>query len=302
VLLAKAPALSEEEVEPYDVAEVRRLLEVAAHHRNSARWALALALGLRQGEVLGLKWDDADLDKGTIRVRRSRLRPKYEHGCDGTCGRTPGYCIKRRNTRPATGQVKSRAGRRTIGLPAPLVVLLRTHRAEQGAEREAARQLWHDDGWVFATQTGGPLNPNTDYHQWKQLLKTAGLREARLHDARHTAATVLLILGQPERTVMSLMGWSSAGMATRYQHVTDGIRAEVASQVGDLIWEARTDGGGEHTVSVRRGSLAAILPLVENGLTDGDVDDMTLAELQDAFADLRAALSAHGPDSRGGAK
>jgi integrase len=301
-VLAKAPALSEDEVEPYDVAEVRRLLEAAAQRRNSARWALALALGLRQGEALGLTWDDVDLDKGTIRVRRSRLRPKYEHGCGGTCGRTPGYCIKRRNTRPATGQVKSRAGRRTIGLPAPLVVLLQTHRAEQDAEREAARQLWHDEGWVFATQNGGPLNPNTDYHEWKQLLMTAGLREARLHDARHTAATVLLILGQPERTVMSLMGWSSAGMATRYQHVTDGIRAEVASLVGGLIWDARADDGGEQTVSVRRGSLAAILPLVEGGLTRGDVDEVALAELQAAFADLRTALSAPGHDALGGAK
>lgn len=110
-----------------------------------------------------------------------------------------------------------------------LVALLRKHRADQEGERAAARQLWSDEGWVFATRTVGPINPNTDYHEWKDLLKAAGLREARLHDARHTAATVLLILGQPERTVMSLMGWSSAGMTTRYQHLTDGIRTEVAA-------------------------------------------------------------------------
>jgi hypothetical protein len=96
-----------------------------------------------------------------------------------------------------------------------------------------------------------------NYHEWKALLETAGLREARLHDARHTAATVLLILGQPERTVMSLMGWSSAGMTARYQHVTDSVRADVASQVGGLIWEARTEGRGVETVTVRRESLTA---------------------------------------------
>jgi integrase len=67
-------------------------------------------------------------------------------------------------------------------------------------------------------------------------LKRAGVRETRLHDARHTAATVLLALEVPERTVMGVMGWSSTSMAARYQHVTDPIRHEVASRVGGLLW------------------------------------------------------------------
>ena len=77
-----------------------------------------------------------------------------------------------------------------------------------------------------------PLIPNSDYHQWKALLREAGVRDARLHDTRHTAATVLLVLGVPERTVMSVMGWSSTSMAARYQHVTDPIRRDVARRVG----------------------------------------------------------------------
>lgn len=294
-LLAKAPSLDEDDVEPYDVPEIQRLLEAAAQRRNSARWALALALGLRQGEALGLRWDDVDLDKATIRVRRGRLRPKYEHGCGGTCGRKPGYCPQRKNTRPATRRVKSKAGRRTIGLPPQLVALLRKHRADQEAERATARQLWRDEGWVFATPTGGPLNPNTDYHEWKDLLRIAGLREARLHDARHTAATVLLILRQPGPTVMALMGWSSESMAARYQHVTGAIRAEVASQVGSLIWAAQA-GAAAETVTVRRDSLEAILPLAEKAVTHSSADPATLAALQAALTDLRAAI----PGSSGG--
>jgi integrase len=301
--LAKAPALSDKEVEPYEVSEVRRLLEAAAQRRNSARWAVALALGLRQGEALGLKWDDVDLEKGTLRIRRSRIRPRYEHGCGGSCDTTPGRCPERRNIRPVIGDVKSKAGRRTIGLPAPLVALLRKHRAEQDTERALARQLWRDEDWVFATPTGGPLNYNTDYREWKRLLKVAGLREARLHDARHTAATVLLILRQPERTVMSLMGWSSTDMAKRYQHVTDTIRADVASQVGSLIWEARSEGTADETVTVRRESLAAILPLVEDGLLKHDnADDIDLTELETALADLHAAMSWHHNETNGDAK
>jgi integrase len=139
--------------------------------------------------------------------------------------------------RAATGDTKSRAGKRTVGLPDPLIGLFRAHKLAQDAERLASRQLWRDEGWVFAKPDGRPINPNTDYHEWKALLAGAGLRDARLHDARHTVATVLLILGVPTATAMALMGWSSAAMATRYQHLIDSIRRDVAKQVGGLLWE-----------------------------------------------------------------
>lgn len=89
---------------------------------------------------------------------------------------------------------------------------------------------------MFASPTGRPVNPNSDYDAWKALLRSAGVRDGRLHDARHTAATVLLVLGVPERTIMSIMGWSSTAMAARFQHVTDPIRRDVARRVGSLIW------------------------------------------------------------------
>ncbi len=99
--LAKAPRLEEEEVEPYSVEEVQRLLIAAAElPRNGARWAVALALGLRQGEALGLKWSDVDLTTGTVFVRRSRLRPRWQHGCTKPCGRKfGGHCPDRLSLR-----------------------------------------------------------------------------------------------------------------------------------------------------------------------------------------------------------
>jgi integrase len=92
----------------------------------------------------------------------------------------------RRNSRPATGDVKTRAGRRTIGLPTPLVALLHKHRTEQAAELATAGQLWRDEGWVFATRIGEATNHNTDYRRWKALLKKAGLREAHASTTRGT--------------------------------------------------------------------------------------------------------------------
>jgi integrase len=73
------------------------------------------------------------------------------------------------------------------------------------------------------------------------LLRVADVRELRLHDARHSAATMLLVLGVPERTVMGVMGWSSTSMAARYQHVTGPIRRDVAARRGDLLWSSAAD-------------------------------------------------------------
>lgn|GEM_PF-1905440 len=152
---------------------------------------------------------------------------------------------------------------------------------------------------MFASPTGQPLNPNTDYHEWKRLLREAGLREARLHDARHTAATVLLLLDVPVRTVMSLMGWSSAEMAARYQHVTDTIRQDVARQVDVLIWQARNTATGEGTVPVSRSSLTAILRLAELGLVHAD--EAVMADAQEAIERIRAVLADGANDLAAGA-
>jgi integrase len=131
-----------------------------------------------------------------------------------------------------------------IGLPAALVALLGNHRAAQQRLKAEARQLWQEGDWVFTSEIGDPLNPNSDYHRWKALLRRAGVPDGRLHDARHMAATVLLILGVPERTVMGIMGWSSTAMAARYQHITDPIRHEVAARVDGLIWSGAADDTG----------------------------------------------------------
>lgn len=171
-------------------------LRTATQTRNGARWAIALALGLRQGEALGLKWSDVAFESQTLAIRRGRLRPQYEHGCAGRCDRKyAGHCPQRIQTRPETDSTKSRAERRYVGLPDSLCDLLKEHRAKQNEERLHAGSEWLGGDWVFATKTGAPLNPRSDWGQWKKLLKDADIRDSRLHDARHTAATVLLLLG-----------------------------------------------------------------------------------------------------------
>lgn len=94
---------------------------------------------------------------------------------------------------------------------------------------------------VSGKPTGEPIVPNTDYHHWKALLVAAEVREGRLHDARHPAGTVLLLLSIPDRIVDSIMGWEpggSARMRARYMHVTDPMLRKVAGQVGAALWGA----------------------------------------------------------------
>ncbi|HEY5847597.1 MAG TPA: site-specific integrase [Microlunatus sp.] len=244
--MAKSPRVQVEPVRPYTVDEVQRILSAAMQRPNGARWAIALALGLRQGEAVGLRWTDVDLVSRSLRIRGTRPRPVYEHGCGESCGRKPGFCPQRRRLNPEVGEAKSQAGRRVVGLPEELVRLLREHREAQEGQREHARQLWQEGDWVFTQATGKPLSLNSDYREWKALLRAAEVPDGRLHDARHTAATVLLVLGVPERTVMSVMGWSSSSMAARYQHVTDPIRRDVADRIGGLLWAAPKAAGDEN--------------------------------------------------------
>jgi integrase len=229
-----APSLDRAEVEPLTATEARVILTVAEHGRNAARWSVALALGLRQGEALGLTWDAIDLEAGTLTVRQALQRI------------------------PRQGLVmvapKSRAGRRTIALPAPLVATLAGHRAAQNAERLAAGTVWEDHQLVFCQVNGRPIGPWADWQSWKNLLKMAGVRDARLHDARHTAATLLLVQGVPARVAMAILGHSQISLTLgTYSHVVPELAIDAADRLGAALW-GPTETTTETTRAARGGT------------------------------------------------
>ncbi|WIX83220.1 tyrosine-type recombinase/integrase [Amycolatopsis carbonis] len=131
--------------------------------------------------------------------------------------------------------MKSKAGRRTVGIPGPLLELLRKHKVKQDQEREFAGTEWQEGGWVFAQPTGRPLDPRAYHDEWKTLLAEAQVRDARLHDARHTAATMLLVLRVPLPAIMEVMGWGDAAVAKRYVHVPTEVATGIADQVGNFL-------------------------------------------------------------------
>jgi integrase len=198
--IARPPRIPEEEVIPFTKEEAAQILGACRERRNGVRFVIALTLGLRKGEALGLQWRDVDFKARTMAIRRSLQPVKWHHGCspeEPCTHRHAGHCPQRHGGGAIPQEVKSRAGRRTVAMPAPIVAALKEHQRNQTKEREKAGNLWHDEGWVFASPVGKPVHPRTD--EWKALLKAAGVRNARLHDARHTAATMLLVLGVPGR-------------------------------------------------------------------------------------------------------
>ncbi|MCW2738014.1 tyrosine-type recombinase/integrase [Nocardioides sp.] len=230
------------EVEPLTVEEATRILEVVAEQRNGARWSVALALGLRQGEALGLTWIDVDLEAETLVVRRSLRRETGRHGCDSNaagepmCGYKQGGRCPERTQGGLVARITKTGKSRTIPLPPGLAPLLRAHKAAQSAERLRAGFLWQDDDWMFATEFGAPIDPRRDWGEWKKVLGRAGVRDARVHDARHTAATLLLAAGVDTRTLMDLLGWTEHRTAQRYAHVIDPMRREAMARMGAVLF------------------------------------------------------------------
>ena len=165
---------------PFTVAEARALIAATETDRLGTVYRLALTLGLRQGEVLGLSWEDVDLDTGTLRVRRALQR-------------VDGALILR--------DPKTEKSRRTLRLPAPLVTALRAHRDRQGFERAAAGSDWQACGLVFTTRLGTPIDPRNLLRSWHRLLADSGLERRAFHTTRHTAASLLIAEGVPMKVV-----------------------------------------------------------------------------------------------------
>lgn len=246
--LVDPPQYKRGEIDPLSGEEARQILEAARARRNPSRWTVAFALGLRQGEALGLQWEYVNLEAGTLRVAWELQRLTWLHGCDEPeqCGlehkplMRARRCPARRGGGLVLREPKSEKSKRTIVLPGPLLEQLRAHREAQQAERKAAGTAWTD--WegrrlLFARPDGKPIDPRQDWAEWKDLLRAAGVRDARLHDARHTAATLLLQQRVHPPVVMSILGHAEIGLTLgTYSHVVPELSNEAARSMEQALW------------------------------------------------------------------
>lgn len=193
----------------WNADEARAFLASVAEDRLMAAWTLLLTRGLRRGELAGLRWDVVDLEGRTLRVIRTRVL------VDG---------------KPVDSQPKTDAGKRGIPLDDRLVAMLRSHKTRQRAELLAIGAPWSESGHVFTDELGAPLHPEYFSTRFETLTDKAALRRIRLHDTRHTAASLLIAAGVSPKVVAELLGHASPTITqTIYQHVMPG-QSEAAGE------------------------------------------------------------------------
>jgi integrase len=206
--LAAAPHVPRTEVRALSPEQVRRLMAALEDHPRRALFVLAIATGLRSGELRGLQWSDIDLEAGTLTVRRSLQR------VDGAF----------RDLEP-----KTRGSRRTIALPPVAVDALRRHRLLQAESPLVSTYL-------FSTVDGLALHGATIWRELQAVLAAAGLPSMPVHALRHTAATLLLAQGVHPRVVMDMLGHSTIALTMNtYSHVLPELRREAADEMERLI-------------------------------------------------------------------
>jgi integrase len=214
-----APRPANPECKTWDTAQVAAVLRAASSDDLESLWRLALLTGMRRGELLGLMWQDVNLDSGALAVRRTLSR-----GNGGTW---------------ELGAPKTAHGRRSIALPGTVVDSLRRHRVRQVEQRLVLGDLWKDHGFVFTNPTGGPLHVNSLMLRFRKLITTTGVPTIRFHDLRHTSATMLLAKGVHPKIVQERLGHSDVGITmNRYSHVTADMQRNAADLLDAAIDEA----------------------------------------------------------------
>ena len=206
VIRPRAPRQTMQALAPVQVGQ---LLEAAKGDRLEALYVLAVTTGLRQGELLGLQWEDVDFAGAVLHVR---------------------HTLHELNGRLWIGEPKTRRARRQLDLPAIAVAALQGHRERMTSEA-------HLDGLVFCDTHGGPLRKsNLLRRSFLPLLRRAGLPAIRFHDLRHTAATLLLAQGVHPKIVQERLGHSQISLTLdTYSHVLPGMGREAASKLDALL-------------------------------------------------------------------
>lgn len=223
--LVDSPKVERPETQYLSPEEARQFLNAAKGERLEALYSVALALGVRQGEALGLRWKDIDLEARTLMIRQAVER------IGGKRFGAPGKLL--------FVEPKTDRSRRTIVMPENIVRALRLHRTRQIEQRLVAGSAWRENGLVFTTSIGTPIDPRETSRDFKRILVKAKLSASlRFHDLRHSAASLLLAQGVELRAIMELLGHSTIALtANTYSHVLPSLKREMADAMDVLLWE-----------------------------------------------------------------
>ncbi|MGO9056951.1 MAG: tyrosine-type recombinase/integrase [Candidatus Binataceae bacterium] len=213
--LVDPPRWRRPEIMPWEPSEATRFLEAITGERLETAYLVALSLGLRRGEVLGLRWQDVDLAEKSITICQA---------------------LARVGGRLRFIEPKSLQSRRTIPLHDGLVAALRAHRRRQLEQRLSAGSQWVDSGLLFTTGKGTPLEPRALNEDFDRIVAKVNLRRVRLHDLRHACASFLLAQGVHPRVVMEFLGHSQISLTMNtYSHVLPDAMREAIERMEVML-------------------------------------------------------------------
>jgi integrase len=214
-VVVKSPRPEKSQVTILTPEQARQLLDAAKGNRLEAVYRVALSIGLRMGEALGLRWKDVDLDARRLEVTSALQSTTF------------GLIL---------GEPKTRTSYRTIELPGKLVSALREHHMRQQQERYVAGLDWQENDLVFCRIDGRPMHSATVLSSFKRLLKRAGLPPMRFHGLRHSCVSLLAAQGLSQRQAMELLGHASIHQTMNvYTHVYDERKRDAADLMDQLL-------------------------------------------------------------------
>jgi integrase len=194
-------------------------IEASAGDRYQPLFITALSIGLRRGEALGLRWEDVDFERGVITLRQAMQRVEGK-------------------LRPV--ELKTHAAHRSINLPGLTIAALRRQRVHQMEDRLLAGSTWNDTGLVFTSRLGTPIDPRNYKRALDRALHRAGLHHIRIHDMRHTAASLMLSQNISPKVISEVLGHARVGITLDiYSHLYEPMRQEAAARMDEALGGAR---------------------------------------------------------------
>ena len=210
------PRIRRREMKTLDDTQVRSLIMVSKGTKYETLFWLAVNTGLREGELIGLKWSDLDWKTQKLQIQRQVQRTKDQ----GLM-----FC-----------EPKSASGRRVVFLGKTTIEMLRKHFELQQIERQFAGAKWKENDLVFPTSVGTPMEPSNLLKHFKDYLKLANLPDIRFHDLRHTAASLMLLKGIHPKVVQERLGHSDIGITLNlYSHVLPGMQEDASEKLDELM-------------------------------------------------------------------
>lgn len=276
--LLEAPGGASEEIASLSLADAQTVIRAAVDDDMAPRWLIAILLGLRQGETLGLRWSRIDLDEGIAWVPTQIQRHAWQHGCADpnlcgfasakggksahrmepckpTCWRHRGVrgcpapcpsdctdharlCPEKHGGGMVEVDTKSKTGRKAgIPLGAVLVEQLRAWREGQIQQCAEMGRPWDAEGLVFTSREGAPLDSRRDHEKWEALLVAAGVKDARLHAARHTAGSLMVASGTDISVVQEILRHVDIRTTRRYVDVANDLKREAVEKIAASLFD-----------------------------------------------------------------